>query len=158
MSNKYEFHSNPWDTISPTAKDLIKRCLTKNPKERITPTDALMHPWIAHTNNLTNFLPHVFFENLRKNIKSLSRRKIYNLSTNRSKSGDGDEIYGVYQEMDEKDDGDYIEEEDVVVEEEVGRRAISYAEEINNVNFFQFNAKKKLGQSNLLLDEVKGGK
>lgn len=52
---KYEFHSDPWDQISKSAKDLISRCLTKDPKERITPTDALMHPWIV-----------VFFKNVYK--------------------------------------------------------------------------------------------
>mmetsp|Transcript_33061 Transcript_33061/g.50706 ORF Transcript_33061/g.50706 Transcript_33061/m.50706 type:complete len:155 (-) Transcript_33061:1120-1584(-) len=31
---------------SPTFLDFIKKCLTWNPEERITPFDALMHDWI----------------------------------------------------------------------------------------------------------------
>lgn len=50
MNNDYQFHENPWNQISANAKDLIQRCLCKNPKERITPTDALMHPWIVLIN------------------------------------------------------------------------------------------------------------
>ena len=49
VNNDYQFHENPWNQISANAKDLIQRCLCKNPKERITPTDALMHPWIVLT-------------------------------------------------------------------------------------------------------------
>lgn len=45
---KYEFNPDPWDNISELAKDLVSRCLDKNPKTRFLPSDALMHPWIAH--------------------------------------------------------------------------------------------------------------
>ena len=29
------------------AKDLIKKLLTKNPKERLSAREALLHPWLA---------------------------------------------------------------------------------------------------------------
>lgn len=47
IENKVEFNKAPWEEISLSAKDLILRCLTTDPKQRITPTDALMHPWIV---------------------------------------------------------------------------------------------------------------
>ena len=47
VENKLEFNKAPWGEISLSAKDLITRCLTTDPKQRITPTDALMHPWIV---------------------------------------------------------------------------------------------------------------
>ncbi len=47
LENKLDFEKAPWKEISESAKDLILRCMTTNPKERITPTDALMHPWIV---------------------------------------------------------------------------------------------------------------
>ena len=137
MANKYEFHSDPWDKISLHAKDLIQRCLTVNPKQRITPTDALMHPWIAHTKANTNILPHIVFENLRKSMNRLSKKKMEQMdipALMRSKSG---------EDREEEEDGAEEEnnEEDEIIEE-IGRRAISYGEDLNNANFFQFMTKK----------------
>ena len=34
-----------WTRITEEAKDLVAKCLHKNPKRRITPIDALDHPW-----------------------------------------------------------------------------------------------------------------
>lgn len=39
---EYEYTHN----VNPSARDLITRFLAKNPKERITPKDALSHPWM----------------------------------------------------------------------------------------------------------------
>ena len=152
MANKYEFHPDPWDTISVHAKDLIQRCLTVNPKERITPTDALMHPWIAHTNSNTNILPRVVFENLRKSITRLSKNRMEQfemLPLIRSKSGENEEM--VKELVDYNENGDDGQEEDEIIEEG-GRRAISYGEDLNNANFFQFMANK---QKNSKLKYVK---
>jgi len=44
----YEFPSDPWDTISKQAKNLVKHCLSINPKNRYCPSEALMHPWITN--------------------------------------------------------------------------------------------------------------
>ncbi|CAL9087051.1 unnamed protein product [Musa textilis] len=42
-----DFESQPWPTISPGAKELIRRMLTKDPKQRITAAEALAeHPWL----------------------------------------------------------------------------------------------------------------
>ena len=35
-----------WRGVSKTAREFIKRCLTVDPKERITAHEALQHPWI----------------------------------------------------------------------------------------------------------------
>ena len=35
-----------WRNVSETAKDFIKRCLTIDPRARITAHQALQHPWI----------------------------------------------------------------------------------------------------------------
>ncbi|GJP74613.1 hypothetical protein CLOP_g5171 [Closterium sp. NIES-67] len=37
----------PWPRISPGAKDLVRRLLTKDPRERITLQEVLRHPWIT---------------------------------------------------------------------------------------------------------------
>ncbi|KAF3567808.1 hypothetical protein DY000_02014101, partial [Brassica cretica] len=41
-----DFDSQPWPCISVGAKDLIKRMLNKNQKERISAENILEHPWI----------------------------------------------------------------------------------------------------------------
>ncbi|KAK1320122.1 Calcium-dependent protein kinase isoform 2 [Acorus calamus] len=38
--------SEPWPSISDSAKDLVKKMLTYNPKKRITSDQVLEHPWI----------------------------------------------------------------------------------------------------------------
>ena len=36
-----DFSSDPWPTVSDSAKDLVKKMLTRNPKKRITVHEAL---------------------------------------------------------------------------------------------------------------------
>ncbi|KAJ0669660.1 putative protein kinase CAMK-CDPK family [Helianthus annuus] len=46
LEGSLDLQSPPWPSISPSAKDLISKMLTKNPKKRITPDKALEHPWL----------------------------------------------------------------------------------------------------------------
>ncbi|PIN08573.1 Ca2+/calmodulin-dependent protein kinase, EF-Hand protein superfamily [Handroanthus impetiginosus] len=41
-----DFDSNPWPSISNSAKDLVRKMLTKDPKKRISSSQVLEHPWI----------------------------------------------------------------------------------------------------------------
>ncbi|KAK9078750.1 hypothetical protein SSX86_002808 [Deinandra increscens subsp. villosa] len=41
-----DFTSDPWPSISPQAKDLVKKMLTSDPKQRLTAHQVLSHPWI----------------------------------------------------------------------------------------------------------------
>ncbi|XP_052170561.1 calcium-dependent protein kinase 15-like [Diospyros lotus] len=41
-----DFSSDPWPSISSSAKDLIKKMLRKDPKQRLTVIEALNHPWM----------------------------------------------------------------------------------------------------------------
>lgn len=132
VKNKYEFPSDPWDRISFNAKDLIKRCLTTNPKERISPTDALMHPWIANTNTNANILPQTVFENIRKSLLRLSKQKNrFELTLTRAKSGQTDFVSSCLDDDEKSFDDDEEEVKNDEIDEDVGRRAISYAEELN---------------------------
>lgn len=47
LQGNYTFPSPYWDTVSESAKDLIRKMLTVNLDERITASDALRHDWIA---------------------------------------------------------------------------------------------------------------
>ena len=41
-----DLESESWTTISEECKDIVRKMLTKNPKERITIEEALKHPFI----------------------------------------------------------------------------------------------------------------
>ncbi|KAK4789007.1 hypothetical protein SAY86_020326 [Trapa natans] len=41
-----DFTSNPWPSISPGAKDLVRKMLNTDPKQRLTAFQVLNHPWI----------------------------------------------------------------------------------------------------------------
>lgn len=43
----FDFPSPYWDEISEEAKDLVKKLLTVDPKQRYTPDQVLSHPWIT---------------------------------------------------------------------------------------------------------------
>ncbi|XP_020574919.1 LOW QUALITY PROTEIN: calcium-dependent protein kinase 1-like [Phalaenopsis equestris] len=41
-----DFSSDPWPSISSSAKELVKKMLRHDPKERLTAVEVLNHPWI----------------------------------------------------------------------------------------------------------------
>ncbi|KNA20599.1 hypothetical protein SOVF_050880 [Spinacia oleracea] len=41
-----DFESDPWPSISKSAKDLVRKMLHPDPKKRITPAEVLEHPWM----------------------------------------------------------------------------------------------------------------
>jgi len=47
LQGNYTFPSPYWDTVSESAKDLIRKMLVVNPDERITASQALRHEWIT---------------------------------------------------------------------------------------------------------------
>ncbi|XP_022926931.1 calcium-dependent protein kinase 21-like isoform X2 [Cucurbita moschata] len=46
LQGDIDFGSAPWPTISESAKDLVRKMLTQDPRKRITPAQVLEHPWI----------------------------------------------------------------------------------------------------------------
>ena len=45
INEPVEFKDGEWEVISDKVKDLIRKCLEKNPEERITIDDFINHPW-----------------------------------------------------------------------------------------------------------------
>ncbi|CAB4275826.1 unnamed protein product [Prunus armeniaca] len=41
-----DFESQPWPSISDSAKDLVRKMLTQDPRKRITSAEVLEHPWL----------------------------------------------------------------------------------------------------------------
>uniref|UniRef100_A0A453HQR6 non-specific serine/threonine protein kinase n=1 Tax=Aegilops tauschii subsp. strangulata TaxID=200361 RepID=A0A453HQR6_AEGTS len=46
LRGQVDFNGDPWPNISSGAKDLVKKMLNINPKERLTAFQVLNHPWI----------------------------------------------------------------------------------------------------------------
>ncbi|XP_065862382.1 calcium-dependent protein kinase 2-like [Euphorbia lathyris] len=46
LEGEIDFESQPWPSISSSAKDLVRRMLTQDPKRRITSAQVLEHPWL----------------------------------------------------------------------------------------------------------------
>jgi calcium/calmodulin-dependent protein kinase I len=47
MNGDYTFHPTTWEGVSEEAKDLVRKCLTVDPKKRVTARDALKHKWFS---------------------------------------------------------------------------------------------------------------
>eukprot|EP01007_Sphenomonas_quadrangularis_P000961 NODE_182_length_1900_cov_85.023231_g137_i0.p1 GENE.NODE_182_length_1900_cov_85.023231_g137_i0~~NODE_182_length_1900_cov_85.023231_g137_i0.p1 ORF type:complete len:331 (+),score=59.30 NODE_182_length_1900_cov_85.023231_g137_i0:60-1052(+) len=71
IAGSYSFPSPYWDPISDDAKDLIQRLLVTDPKKRLTPQQALEHPWI-HCNTKGEAIPNIV-DNMRKFATNRSR-------------------------------------------------------------------------------------
>ncbi|WOL10399.1 calcium-dependent protein kinase 2-like [Canna indica] len=46
LRGEIDFESEPWPSISYSAKDLVRRMLTQDPKKRMTAAQVLEHPWL----------------------------------------------------------------------------------------------------------------
>ncbi|PKI42951.1 hypothetical protein CRG98_036749 [Punica granatum] len=46
LKGDLDFISEPWPTISEGAKDLVRRMLVRDPKQRLTAHEVLCHPWV----------------------------------------------------------------------------------------------------------------
>lgn len=46
LEGHIDFESQPWPSISNSAKDLVRKMLTADPKRRISAADVLGHPWL----------------------------------------------------------------------------------------------------------------
>mmetsp|Transcript_12170 Transcript_12170/g.32751 ORF Transcript_12170/g.32751 Transcript_12170/m.32751 type:complete len:1148 (-) Transcript_12170:70-3513(-) len=65
------FHGSGWVAISEPAKDFISRLLTKDPVQRMTAQEALVHPWIVDNDALTK---KDLLMNVQDNIETFQRR------------------------------------------------------------------------------------
>ena len=52
---KYDMNDEFWMKMSDDARDLIKKLLAKDPKDRLDMTEALNHPFILVNLNKSNF-------------------------------------------------------------------------------------------------------
>ncbi|TKY57600.1 Calcium-dependent protein kinase isoform 2 [Spatholobus suberectus] len=57
LGGKLDMDSDPWPSISDAAKDLVRKMLTYDPKERITAADGLEHPWLKEAGEASDKHP-----------------------------------------------------------------------------------------------------
>ncbi|CAN8321250.1 unnamed protein product [Cochlearia groenlandica] len=70
------FHKPPWPSLSYEAKDFVKRLLFKDPRRRMSASQALMHPWIRGYNTDTNIpFDILIFKQIKAYLQSSSLRK-----------------------------------------------------------------------------------
>ncbi|CAJ2672928.1 calcium-dependent protein kinase 20-like protein [Trifolium pratense] len=46
LKGELDFISEPWPSISESAKDLVRKMLVRDPKKRLTAHEVLCHPWV----------------------------------------------------------------------------------------------------------------
>lgn len=54
VHGRYSFPAPEWDHVSSDAKDALTRMMEVDPKRRITPADALRHPWFRAAQSTTD--------------------------------------------------------------------------------------------------------
>lgn len=93
LQGNYTFPSPYWDSVSESAKDLIKKMLKVNPDERITASEALRHDWISQGDfvpslNRKTTLVRLTAFNARRKLKGvvlgLIARKRLNFTPNKN--------------------------------------------------------------------------
>ncbi|XP_062189353.1 calcium-dependent protein kinase 17 isoform X2 [Phragmites australis] len=47
LKGDLDFSSEPWPSISGSAKDLVRKMLIRDPRKRLTAHEALCHPWVC---------------------------------------------------------------------------------------------------------------
>lgn len=47
LKGDLDFSSEPWPSISKSAKDLVRKMLNRDPEKRLTAHEALCHPWVC---------------------------------------------------------------------------------------------------------------
>ncbi|KAH7365165.1 hypothetical protein KP509_18G012000 [Ceratopteris richardii] len=70
LKKKPDFREKPWPSISPSAKDFVKKLLIKDPRARLTAAQALSHPWVREGGDARDIpLDISVLSNMRKFVK-----------------------------------------------------------------------------------------
>jgi len=76
VKGNYTFPSPEWDKISPDAIDLVRKCLQVDPNDRITPAQALEHPWMMAASQTLG--AEIVTENLKKYLRRQKFKRVKN--------------------------------------------------------------------------------
>jgi len=131
------------EDISESARDLIKRLLTPNPRERLTADDMMKHPWVMGTTaseiKITNSGRNLYrYENLRSEIEAGIFQALLS-PVDRLSSGGVDIIKKAFDVFDEEGKG-FVSNIDVgrIVEENTGEEFM--AQDGESLGFSEFSS------------------
>lgn len=74
MKGTFHFQKEFWESISDSAKDLIKKCIVVNPSQRYTAKQVLAHPWVSGETAKNINISESVSENLKEKTKYGKRR------------------------------------------------------------------------------------
>ncbi|KAL3687151.1 hypothetical protein R1sor_013460 [Riccia sorocarpa] len=70
LKKKPDFREKPWPSISSSAKDFVRKLLVKDPRTRLTASQALSHPWAREGGDATDIpLDISVLSNMREFVK-----------------------------------------------------------------------------------------
>ena len=106
---KFDFDDKIWDNVSDDAKDLINKLLVPE-DERLSPKEALKHPWIVSNSEVSNGVGHQFkpiHMNRLKHFHKLANFKKVVLTFIASRTTDKEimEEMKAFKELDKNKDG-----------------------------------------------------
>jgi calcium-dependent protein kinase len=102
----FSFSRAEWNTVSDSAKDLISHLLVKNPADRYTVEQALHHPWILQTEDLSEAPLAVDISSLRAFVETRKLQKTVMMYI-ASQCSDGEivRLKEVFLQLDKNGDG-----------------------------------------------------
>jgi serine/threonine protein kinase len=90
------FEEAPWPSVSPEAKDFVKRLLNKDSRKRMTAAQALTHPWIR-SENMKIPLDIIVYRLVRHYLRATSMRRAALKAL--SKTLTEDELYYLHRQF-----------------------------------------------------------
>uniref|UniRef100_A0A2P2L944 CROOKED family protein n=1 Tax=Rhizophora mucronata TaxID=61149 RepID=A0A2P2L944_RHIMU len=82
------FDEAPWPSLSAEAKDFVRGLLNKDPRKRLTASQALSHPWINDSNDVKVPLDILVFKLMKAYMRSSSLRKAALKALSKTLTGD----------------------------------------------------------------------
>ncbi|KAK8587335.1 hypothetical protein V6N12_021832 [Hibiscus sabdariffa] len=75
LGGHIDFLSDPWPSISDSAKDLVRKMLREDPKERLSPFEVLNHPWMREDGDASDKLLDVAILTRMRQFKAMNKFK-----------------------------------------------------------------------------------
>ncbi|KAF9618445.1 hypothetical protein IFM89_001168 [Coptis chinensis] len=70
LKSKPDYHRKPWPSISTSAKDFVQKLLVKDPRARLTASQALSHPWVREGGDASEIPVDILvLSNMRQFVK-----------------------------------------------------------------------------------------
>lgn len=146
------FVGKAWEQVSDEAKDLVKKLLNRNQKERFTSEDVLDHPWIKNAEEKSDEALSAISKNMRAwKAKQLFKKALAGVKAIQDMQKLAAEFMEELSEEEEEEEEEVVEKEEVEkkieVEEKVVEEKKEEVEEINEV-------KKPTSEVEAVVDET----